>query len=94
MCAIYVDDRWYSSDVNTLPLKDLTYAEGNDPNLGSWNETQLNYDLIHSVIHTKIVGSIRQWKSISTGDQIMSSSVLLDDNSGRIIIELKRSLRS
>jgi hypothetical protein len=88
--AIYVDDRWYSSDVNTLPLKDISYAEGNDPNLGSWNETQLNYDLVHSGIHRKIVGSIRQWKSISaitfhlnTGDQIMSSTVPLNANSVR-----------
>ncbi len=90
--AIYVDDRWYSSDVNTLPLKEITYAEGNDPNLGSWNETQLNYDLVHSGTHRKIVGSIRQWKSIpaitfhlNTGDQIMSSTVPLVTNRVRTV---------
>ncbi len=48
--AIYIDDKWYSSDVNTLSLKEITY---------SWNETQLNYDLVHNGTHRKIVGSIR-----------------------------------
>src|SRR5271163_3370911 len=62
--AIYVDNKWYSSDENTLPLTSISNAQGNDPNLGSWNETQLNYDLVRSGIHTKIVGCIRQWHEI------------------------------
>ena len=36
--AIYVDDLWYSSDVNTLKFENLSYAQGTDPYLGVWNE--------------------------------------------------------
>src|SRR5689334_22484473 len=75
--ALYVDNKWYSSDDNTLPLISKSTAQGNDPNLGSWNETQLIYDLVRSGTHTKIVGSIREWREISaftfhldTGDQV------------------------
>lgn len=90
--AIYIDDRWYSSDVASLPLVNVSFAEGNDPQLGDWNETQLNYDLVHNGIHTKIVGSIRQWKSISaltfhlnTGNQSMTSTVPLDSTRIRTV---------
>ena len=91
--AIYIDDRWYSSDVSSLPLKNISFAEGNDPYLGDWNETQLNYDLVHNGSHTKIVGSIRQWKSVSaaitfhlnTGDQSMTSTVPLDSSRVRTV---------
>lgn len=90
--SIYVDDRWYSSDTTSLPLKNITYAEGYDPNLGNWNETQLNYDLVRSGIHTKVVGSIRQWNSISaitfhlnTGDQILTNTAALDTNRVRTV---------
>jgi hypothetical protein len=83
--ALYVDNQWYSSDDNTLPLTNISNAQGNDPNLGSWNETQLSYDLVRSGIHTKIVGRIRQWREISaitfhldTGDQIMMNTVPFD----------------
>ncbi|UJR11990.1 hypothetical protein I4U23_016168 [Adineta vaga] len=58
----------------------------------SWNETQLNYDLIHSGIHRKIVASIRQWDQISaitfhlnTGDQILTNTIPLDKNQVRTI---------
>jgi hypothetical protein len=90
--AIYADDRWYSTMDNSLPLTDVSFAEGNDPNLGSWNETQLNYDLVRSGIHTKIVGRIRQWGDISaitfhldTGDQIITSTVPLNREQVRTI---------
>jgi len=80
--AIYVDNTWYSSDNNSLPLMNIAYEQGNDPNLGSWNETQLIYDLVRSGIHTKIVGHIRQWNLFSaitfhldTGDQILTNTV-------------------
>ncbi len=80
--AIYVDNTWYSSDNNSLPLTNITYEQGNDPNLGGWNETQLIYDLVRSGLHSKIVGHIRQWSLISaitfhldTGDQIMTNTV-------------------
>jgi len=90
--AIYSDNTWYSSDDNTLPLINISTAQGNDPNLGSWSETQLNYDLARSGIHTQIVGHIRQWDSVSaitfhldTGDQVMTNTVPLDMNHVRTI---------
>jgi hypothetical protein len=80
--AIYVDNTWYSSENNSLPLTNIAYEQGNDPNLGGWNETQLIYDLVRSGIHTKIVGHIRQWSAFSaitfhldTGDQIMTNTI-------------------
>ncbi|CAF3984657.1 unnamed protein product [Rotaria sordida] len=83
--AIYTDDKWFSSADGSLSLINITYAQGNDSNLGIWNETQLIYDLVRSEIHTKIVGHIRQWNSISaitfhlnTGDQMMINTIPLD----------------
>jgi len=83
--ALYVDNKWYSTDENSLPLTSISSAQGYDPLLGSWNETQLNYDLVRSGTHTKIVGHIRQWNSFSaitfhldTGDQMMTNTVPLD----------------
>jgi hypothetical protein len=80
--AIYVDNTWYSSDNNSLPLTNIAYEQGNDPKLGGWNETQLIYDLARSGIHTKIVGHIRQWSAFSaitfhlnTGDQMMTNTI-------------------
>jgi hypothetical protein len=84
--AIYVDNIWYSSDNNSLPLTNIAYVQGNDPNLGAWNETQLIYDLVRNgTTHTKIVGHIRQWNLVSaftfhldTGDQTMINTIPLD----------------
>jgi hypothetical protein len=83
--ALYVDNKWYSSDDNSLPLTSISSAEGTDPNLGTWSETQLNYDLVRSGTHTKIVGHIRAWREISaitfhldTGDQILTNTIPLD----------------
>ncbi|CAF1513373.1 unnamed protein product, partial [Adineta ricciae] len=90
--ALYVDDKWYSSDDDSLPLTGISFAQGSDVNLGSWNETQLNYDLVHGGIHTKIVGHIRQWQTnsaitfhLDTGDQILSNSIPLDMDSVRTV---------
>ncbi len=33
--ALYVDNKWYSSDDNSLPLTNISTDQGNDPNLGS-----------------------------------------------------------
>jgi hypothetical protein len=90
--ALYADNKWYSSDNNSLPLTSISTAQGNDPNLGSWNETQLNFDLVRSGTHTKVVGSIRQWHEISaitfnldTGNQVLTNTVPLDSNNVRTV---------
>ena len=90
--ALYADNKWYSSDDNTLPLTNITYDQGNDPNLGGWNETQLNYDLDRSGTHSKVVGRIRQWREVSaltfhldTGDQVLTSSIPLDSETVRTV---------
>ncbi|CAF3945609.1 unnamed protein product [Rotaria sordida] len=83
--ALYVDNKWYSSVDNSLPLINITYEQGYDLNLGSWNETRLIYDLLRNGTHTNIVGHIRQWSLVSaitfhldTGDQIMTNTISLD----------------
>ena len=90
--AIYVDNKWYSSDDNSLPLINLAYEQGNDPNLGSWNETQLIYDLPRNGTSTKVVGHIRQWHVVSaitfhldTGDQMMTNTVPLNMDEVRTV---------
>ena len=90
--ALYADDQWYSVDNNSLPLTDISTAEGNDPNLGHWNETQLHYDLIHNDTHTKIIARIRQWSLISaitfhldTGDKVLTNKVPLNTTDVRTV---------
>jgi hypothetical protein len=90
--ALYTDNRWFSSNDESLPLMNITTNEGNNPNLGSWNETQLNYDLARNGSHTKLVASIREWHQISaitfhldTGDQTLTNTVPLDKNQVRTI---------
>jgi hypothetical protein len=90
--SLYVDNKWYSTDNNALPLASISITQGNDPNLGVWNETQLNYDLVRNGTHTKIVGRIRQWHEISaitfhldTGDQVLINTNPLDMNHVRTI---------
>ncbi|CAF2075690.1 unnamed protein product [Rotaria magnacalcarata] len=90
--AIYADNQWYSSHDNSLPLANITYVQGTDPNLGNWNETQLIYDLARSGNHTKVVGHIRQWNSISaitfhldTGNQVMTNTIPLNVESVRTV---------
>lgn len=63
--AIYTDDRWYSTENNTLPLHDISNAHGLDPILGAWNETILTYHLIRDRQTIPIVGRIRQWSTVS-----------------------------
>ncbi|CAF3548503.1 unnamed protein product, partial [Rotaria sp. Silwood2] len=83
--AIYVDNQWYSSDDNTLPLTDISYTSGFDPNLGDYRDFQLNYDLVRDGIRTKIVGHIRDWYRafgisfhLDTGDRPLTNTVPLD----------------
>lgn len=90
--GLYADDRWYSSADQSLPLVNITSAQGTDRYLGSWNETRLNYDLHRKGMHTKIVASIRQWHEISaitfhlnTGDQTLTNTKPLDKNQVRTI---------
>jgi hypothetical protein len=90
--ALYTDNKSYSSDNNSLPLVHITTAQGNDQNLGSWNETRLNYDLVRNGTYTKIVASIREWHQISaitfyldTGDQILTNTDPLDMNQVRTV---------
>lgn len=90
--ALYTDNKWYSSDDQSLPLTSITAAQGNDPFLGSWNETKLNFDLVRSGTHTPIVASIREWSQIPaitfyfyTGDQLLTNTIPLDANQVRTI---------
>ena len=90
--SLYADNRWYSTDNNALLLTSISTAQGNDPNSGSWNETQLNYDLVRNGTGTKIMGRIRQWDKISaitfhlnTGDHVLASTDALDMNQVRTI---------
>jgi hypothetical protein len=83
--AIYVDDRWYSTDNNSLPLTSITVGQGSDPNLGGWNETKLTYNLVRNQTSTSIVARIREWDIISafsfhleTGDKALTNKISLD----------------
>ncbi|CAF0898885.1 unnamed protein product [Rotaria sordida] len=90
--ALYVNNRWYSSNDSTVPLIDTRFVQCNDPNLGNWNETQLIYILNRNGIISNITGHIRQWNSqsaltfhLDTGDKILMNSKLLDKNQIRTI---------
>jgi hypothetical protein len=90
--ALYVDNKWYSSDDNSLPLMNITTGQGIDRNLGDWNETCLNYDLVRNGTHTKIIGCIRQWHEVSaitfhlyTGDQFLTNTIPLHMDEVRTI---------
>ena len=63
--AIYTDDRWYSTENNSLSLIDITTTHGLDPALGAWNETVFTYHLIRNQQMIPIVTSIRQWSMVS-----------------------------
>ncbi|CAF4204876.1 unnamed protein product [Rotaria sp. Silwood2] len=82
--AIYVDNKWFSSDDNSLPLTGISYTSGFDPNLGDYRDFQLSYDLVRSGIHTQIIGHIRDWYSgsgisfhLDTGNLTMTNTVPL-----------------
>ena len=60
--------------------------------MGSWNETQLNFDLLRNGTHTKIVATIRQWNDISaitfhlnTGNEILTNTKPLDPDTVRTV---------
>ena len=83
--AIYVDDRWYATDNNSLPLLNITTGQGTDPYLGNWNETKLSYNLIRKQTSTTIVAHIRQWSVVpaftfhlETGDTPLSCEMPLN----------------
>jgi hypothetical protein len=83
--AIYVDDRWYSTENNSLPLISITTAQGTDPILGAWNETKLTHNLVRNQTATSIVAHIRQWSIVpaltfhlETGDIALTSKIPLD----------------
>lgn len=90
--AIYVDDHWYSTENNSLPLSSITTDQGNDPVLGAWNETKLTYSLIRNQSTTPIVAHIRQWNVISaftfhleTGDVVLNNKIPLDMDQVRTV---------
>lgn len=83
--AIYVDDRWYSTENNTLPLVSIAQAQGTDPYLGLWNETVITYNLVRNQSTTPIITHIREWDvgsfitfHMETGDQELTNKLLLD----------------
>ena len=83
--AIYVDDRWYSTENQSLPLASITFEEGTDPNLGNWNETKLTYNLVRNQTSTSIIAHIREWSIVSavtfhleTGDKALTNKISLD----------------
>jgi hypothetical protein len=90
--AIYVDDQWYSTENNSLSLISITDEQGTDPNLGSWNETKLTYNLVRNQATTSIVAHIRQWSIVSaftfhleTGDTALTNKMPLDFDSVRTV---------
>jgi hypothetical protein len=90
--AIYVDDRWYSTENNSLPLVSITEAQGTDPYLGNWNETRVTYNLVRNQTTTPIVAHIRDWSIASavtfhleTGDVALTSRLALDFDQVRTV---------
>ena len=90
--AIYVDDRWYSTQDKSLPLTGITTAQGTDPTLGSWNETILTHSLVRQSKTTSIVARIRQWSVVSaftfyleTGDTALPITEALNKDDVRTV---------
>jgi hypothetical protein len=83
--AVYADDRWYSSDDKTLALVKISDANGVDPLLGSWNETQLIYSLVRNQSTSTVVARIRQWSIVfaftfhlDMGENALTNTISLD----------------
>ena len=90
--AIYIDDRWYSTENKSLSLVNITTAEGTDPNLGCWNETKITYTLVSSGKTTPIFAHIRQWSMVSaftfhleTGDRELTTTIGLSRDTVRTV---------
>jgi hypothetical protein len=90
--AIYVDDRWHSTENNSLPLVSITEGQGTDPYLGNWNETKVTYNLVRSQTTIPVVAHIRQWSTASaftfhleTGDAALTSRIALDFDQVRTV---------
>ena len=83
--AIYVDNRWYSTENNSLSLANIAEGQGTDPYLGAWNETAISYNLVRNQSTTLVTTRIRQWTAGSaftfyfeTGNQELNNQVALD----------------
>ena len=83
--AIYADDRWYSTETNSLPIVSIVEAQGTDPYLGSWNETRITYNLVRNQTTTQPIASIRQWSAapaftfhFDVGDIALTNKIALD----------------
>jgi len=83
--AIYADDRWYSTENQSLSLVNITFGQGTDPNLGNWNETKLTFNIVRNQTSTSIIGHIREWSIVSAitfhleiGDQALTNKISLD----------------
>lgn len=83
--AIYVDNRWYSTEDNSLPLAGIAEAQGTDPYLGTWNETTITYNLVRNQSTTPITAHIRDFTIgsflnfyLDTGNLSLTNSLLLD----------------
>ena len=83
--AIYADNRWYSTEDNSLPLAGITEAQGSDPYLGAWNETRITYNLVRTPTTTPVVAHIRQWSMgsaftfhLETGNLSLTNQITLD----------------
>ena len=90
--ALYGDDRWYSSNDTSLTLVDTRLAQGDDPILGSWNETQLIYSMNRNGTVQNVTGHIRQWSShpaisfhLDVGNQMLTNKRLLNSTEVRTI---------
>jgi hypothetical protein len=91
--AIYVDDRWYSTEINgSLPLVSVTAEQGTDPFLGAWNGTRVTYNLVRTQGTTPVVAHIRQWSIVSaltfhleTGALPLANQVVLDIDEVRTV---------
>lgn len=83
--AIYADNRWYSTENNSLSLTTITTDQGIDPNLGAWNETKLTYSLFRNQTTIPVIAHIRQWSIVpaftfhlETGNEVLTSPVARD----------------
>jgi hypothetical protein len=83
--AIYVDDKWYSTENSSLTLVSITTAQGTDGNLGAWNETRITYNLVRTQTTTPIAARIRQWSIVpaftfylETGSAALTNKIALD----------------
>lgn len=90
--ALFADNRWYSTEDNSLPLVEIKTAEGTDPLLESWNETQIIFNLVRPQGSTQVVAHIRQWSLVSAftfhldvGSNDLTNDISLDYDDVRTV---------